>query len=33
VTDFIFGAEHVSEKDEVVGNVELILDGIVARLA
>jgi len=33
VTDFIFGAEHVSEKDEVMRNVELILDGIADRLA
>jgi hypothetical protein len=32
VIDFIFGAEHVSEKDEVMRNVELILDGLAARL-
>ena len=32
VMDFIFNAEHLSEKDEVMRNVELILDGIAARL-
>ncbi len=30
--DFIFNAEHLSEKEEVMRNVELILDGIAARL-
>jgi AcrR family transcriptional regulator len=33
VVDFIFSAEHLSEKDEVMRNVDLILDGIAARLA
>jgi hypothetical protein len=32
VMDFSFNAEHLSEKDEVMRNVELILDGIAARL-
>jgi AcrR family transcriptional regulator len=32
VADFIVSAEHVSEKEEVMRNVELILDGIAARL-
>ena len=32
VVDFIFNAEHPSDKEQVMGNVELILDGIAARL-
>ena len=32
VVEFIFGAEHLSDKAEVMRNVELILDGIAARL-
>ena len=32
VVDFIFNAEHLSDKDEVMRNVELILDGIATRL-
>ena len=32
VVDFILSAEHTSEKEQVMSNVELILDGIAARL-
>jgi AcrR family transcriptional regulator len=32
VVEFITKAEHISEKDEVMRNVELILDGIATRL-
>jgi AcrR family transcriptional regulator len=32
VMEFIVGAEHLSEKEEVMRNVELILDGIATRL-
>ncbi len=32
VVEFILGAEHISEKEEVMRNVELILDGIATRL-
>ena len=32
VARFIFEAEHLSEKEEVMRNVELILDGIATRL-
>jgi AcrR family transcriptional regulator len=32
VAEFIFGAEHLSGKEEVMRNVELILDGIATRL-
>jgi hypothetical protein len=32
LVEYIHDAEHVSEKDEVMRNVELILDGIAARL-
>jgi AcrR family transcriptional regulator len=33
VMEFIVGAEHLSEKEEVMRNVDLILDGIATRLA
>jgi AcrR family transcriptional regulator len=32
VVEFITKAEHISEKDEIMRNVELILDGIATRL-
>jgi len=32
VVEFITQAEHISEKEEIMRNVDLILDGIATRL-
>ena len=32
VVEFISQAEHISEKEEIMRNVDLILDGIATRL-